>query len=94
VARDGGGEIVGSATLVVFRIPDGVRARLESVVVDGARRGQGIGEALCREVIARARARGARKLDLTSTPAREAANRLYRRLGFQQRQTNVYRLDF
>jgi ribosomal protein S18 acetylase RimI-like enzyme len=87
-----GGEIVGSTTLVLFRIPGGLRARIESVVVDQAARGRGIGEALCREAIARARAAGAALVDLESLPARLAANRLYPRLGFERRDTNVYRL--
>ncbi len=96
VARDGdgpglGGRIVGSMTLAVFRIPTGVRAWVEDVVVDGDARGQGVGETLnlaAREVAGR---RGARAVDLPSRPSREAANRLYRRIGVVQRETNVYR---
>ena len=83
--------IVGALTLVLFRIPTGVRAWIEDVVVDSAYRRQGIGAALTRAAIERARAAGARTVDLTSRPSREAANRLYRRLGFVQRETNVYR---
>jgi ribosomal protein S18 acetylase RimI-like enzyme len=78
---------------VVFRIPTGLRAWIEDVVVDGSARGRGVGEALNRAAIDRARAAGATTVDLTSRPSREAANRLYRRLGFEQRTTNVYRLD-
>jgi ribosomal protein S18 acetylase RimI-like enzyme len=85
------GKIVGSLTLVVFRLPSGVRAWIEDVVVDGAARGHGVGEALNRAAIAEADARGARTLDLTSRPSREAANRLYQRLGFQARESTVYR---
>jgi ribosomal protein S18 acetylase RimI-like enzyme len=92
VARDGG-RIVGSLTLVVFRIPTAVRAWIEDVVVDEAARGRGVGEALNRAAIDHARARGARTVDLTSRPSREAANRLYQRLGFAPRDTNVYRLE-
>ena len=66
---------------------------IEDVVVDGSARGRGVGEALNRAAIDRARAAGATTVDLTSRPSREAANRLYRRLGFEQRTTNVYRLD-
>jgi ribosomal protein S18 acetylase RimI-like enzyme len=83
--------IVGSLTLVVFRIPTGVRAWVEDVVVDESARGRGVGEALSREALRRAAAAGARTVDLTSRPSREAANRLYRRLGFELRDTNVYR---
>ena len=91
VARDGDGAIVGSLTLVLFRIPTGVRAWVEDVVVDQHARGRGVGEALSREALRRATAAGARTVDLTSRPSREAANRLYRRLGFVERDTNVYR---
>lgn len=93
VARNGEGTVVGSLTLVVFRIPTGVRAWIEDVVVDGDARGQGIGEALNRSAMDLAAERGARTVDLTSRPTRETANRLYRRLGFAPRDTNVYRFD-
>ncbi|MGH9125535.1 MAG: GNAT family N-acetyltransferase [Acidimicrobiales bacterium] len=82
---------VGMLTLAVFRIPTGVRAWIEDVVVDRSARGGGVGEALSRRAIELAAAAGARTVDLTSRPSREAANRLYRRLGFEIRQTNVYR---
>ena len=93
VARDPahGGQIVGSLTLAVFRIPTGVRAWIEDVVVDSTARGKGVGEALSREALRIAASRGARTVELTSRPSREAANRLYKRLGFQIRETNVYR---
>lgn len=96
VALDGdgpglGGSIVGSMTLVVFPIPTGTRAWIEDVVVDGSARGRGVGEELNRRALELAEQLGARTVDLTSRPSREAANRLYRRLGFEQRETNVYR---
>ncbi len=91
VARDGERGIVGSMTLVVFRIPTGVRAWVEDVVVDDTARGRGVAEMLCRDALNRACAAGARTVDLTSRPTREAANRLYLRLGFVPRDTNVYR---
>ena len=91
VARDDAGAIVGTLTLVLFRVPTGVRAWIEDVVVDDAARGRGVGEALNREALRRAAERGARTVDLTSRPSREAANRLYQRLGFEARETNVYR---
>ena len=91
VARDGGGSVLGALTLAVFRIPTGVRAWIEDVVVDESARGQGVGEALSREALRRAVAAGARTVELTSRPSRQAANRLYRRLGFLPRETNVYR---
>ncbi|MCU1498773.1 MAG: putative acetyltransferase [Acidimicrobiales bacterium] len=91
VARGDDGTILGSLTLVVFRIPTGLRAWIEDVVVDGDARGRGVGEALNRYAVDVAAERGARSVDLTSRPSREAANRLYRRLGFEPRETNVYR---
>jgi ribosomal protein S18 acetylase RimI-like enzyme len=92
VARDGG-VIVGLLTLAVFRIPTGMRAWIEDVVVDGRARGKGVGEALNRAALATARQRGAKTVDLTSRPSREAANRLYQRIGFVRRDTNVYRYE-
>lgn len=86
-----GATIVGSMTLVIFRIPTGVRAWIEDVVVDSAARGRGVGEALNRRALQIAADRGARSVDLTSRPSREAANRLYQRIGFVARETNVYR---
>jgi ribosomal protein S18 acetylase RimI-like enzyme len=90
VAREHG-RIVGSLTLVVFPIPTGRRAWIEDVVVDGDARGKGVGEALTIAAIEESRRRGVRSLDLTTRPSREAANRLYARLGFELRETNVYR---
>ena len=91
VARDESGEIVGTLTLALFRIPTGLRAWIEDVVVDSTARGAGVGAALTRAAIASATGAGARSVDLTSRPSREGANRLYRRLGFELRETNVYR---
>ena len=85
--------IVGSLTLATFRIPTGVRAWIEDVVVDANARGKGVGEALNKFALAEAKRQGATTVDLTSRPSREAANRLYQRLGFKARETNVYRYD-
>jgi ribosomal protein S18 acetylase RimI-like enzyme len=85
------GPIVGILTLVAFRIPTGVRAWVEDVVVDAEARGRGVGEALVQAALELAAARGAKTVDLTSRPSREAANRLYQRMGFERRETNVYR---
>jgi ribosomal protein S18 acetylase RimI-like enzyme len=92
VARDRG-EIVGTLSLVLFRIPTGLRAWIEDVVVDDSARGKGVGEALNRAAIEHAGKAGAKTVDLTSRPSREAANRLYQRIGFKPRQTNIYRYD-
>ena len=93
VARDDIGTIVGVATLVVFRIPTGLRAWIEDVVVDEAAGGQGIGTLLTEAMLDKARTLGCKTVDLTSRPSREAANALYRKVGFEQRETNVYRLN-
>ncbi|MEN3358010.1 MAG: hypothetical protein V7637_1992 [Mycobacteriales bacterium] len=86
------GDIVGALTLVMFPIPTGWRAWIEDVVVDESARGQGVGAALTQEAVRLARTGGARTVDLTSRPSREAANRLYERLGFHLRDSKVYRL--
>ena len=89
--REAGGTIIGTLTLAIFRIPTGLRAWIEDVVVDASARGKGVGEALSREALRLAVERGVRTVELTARPSREAANRLYRRLGFIPRQTNLYR---
>ncbi len=83
--------IVGSLTLAFYRIPTGLKAWIEDVVVDASARGHGVGEALNRAAIAEAAHRGAKNVSLTSRPSREAANRLYVRLGFEPYETNLYR---
>jgi ribosomal protein S18 acetylase RimI-like enzyme len=93
LALDDDGKILGSLTLVLFRIPTGVRAWIEDVVVDGDARGMGVGDKLNRFALEMAREHGAVSVDLTSRPTREAANRLYQRLGFEPRDTNVYRYN-
>ena len=85
------GVIVGCLTLVLYRIPTGLKAWIEDVVVDEAARGSGVGEALNLAAIDEARRRGANAVNLTSRTAREAANRLYRRIGFSARDSTVYR---
>lgn len=92
LARDGD-RIVGALTLALFGIPTGVRAWIEDVVVDEEARGRGAGEALTREAVRLAAAAGARTVDLTSRPEREVANRMYEKLGFRRRETNVYRRE-
>ena len=87
------GQIVGTLTLAIFRIPSGVRAWIEDVIVDEEARGHGVGAALCTEAIRRAGLANARTVDLTSNPKREAANAMYRKLGFVARETNVYRFS-
>ena len=85
------GAIVGMLVLVLFRLPTGMRAWIEDVVVEGSVRGNGVGEALTREALERAVGAGAVTVDLTSRPGRAPAVRLYERLGFERRETGVYR---
>jgi ribosomal protein S18 acetylase RimI-like enzyme len=89
VARDGDA-VLGMLTLIVYRVPTGIRAWIHDVVVDESARGRGVGEALAREALRTAEDAGAISVELTTRQEREAANRLYRRLGFEQRETNVY----
>jgi ribosomal protein S18 acetylase RimI-like enzyme len=91
VAYDPQRVLLGTLTLVTFPIPTGVRAWIEDVVVDERARGLGVASDLVREANRIAAEHGARSIDLTSRPSREAANRLYQRLGFERRETNVYR---
>ena len=94
VARDDHGEIVGALTLTVYRVPTGIRSIIEDVIVDTFTRGQGIGDALMKYAINLAREKGAQNISLTSNPMREAANRLYLRVGFKKRETNAYQYKF
>lgn len=93
LARDpsAGGRIVGTLTLVIFRIPTAIRAWIEDVVVDDVARGRGVGEALTLAAVKLARERGAKTVDLTSRRSRQAAHRLYEKAGFHVRDTSVYR---
>ena len=93
LAREADGTIVGVATLAVFPIPTGRRAWIEDVIVDEASAGQGIGALLTNAMLDHARSLGCVSVDLTSRPSREAANHLYKKLGFEPRETNVYRFE-
>lgn len=93
ISRDDDGTITGTTTLVVFRIPTGVRALIEDVVVDSAYAGRGISYEIARFALDLARRHGAKTVDLTSRPSREAANHVYKKLGFERRETNVFRFD-
>jgi ribosomal protein S18 acetylase RimI-like enzyme len=88
------GTITGALTLVMFPLPSGMRAWIEDVVVDASARGQGTGEQLTREALRIAAEAGARTVDLTSRPSREAAGRLYERIGFEIRESRLYRYSF
>ena len=90
VSRADDGSINGAATVTVYLVPTGIRAIIEDVIVDESARGQGLGEALVHRCLEIAREKGAPSVTLTSNPKREAANRLYQRMGFIKRETNAY----
>ena len=90
LARDDDGSVLGTLTFVLYRVSSGMKGRLEDVIVDESARGRGVGETLVREGMRRANEAGVLMLELTSMPYRQSANRLYRRLGFVRKPTNVY----
>ena len=90
VARDDAGSVLGTLTFVLYRVSSGVKGRIEDVIVDESARDHGVGEALVREGMRLANEAGVLMLELTSMPYRQSANRLYRRLGFVRKPTNVY----
>lgn len=85
-------EILGTLTLVFTKIPTGDKLWIEDVVVDKSARGKGVGVKLMEFSIAYAKSKNMKTINLTSSPDRIAANTLYQKLGFIQRETNVYRL--
>jgi len=91
---DASAPIVGMLTLIVYRVPTGVRARIEDVVVDESARGRGVAVALIVRALELARSKGADGVALTSNPRREAANKLYQKVGFKRWETNVYFYKF
>lgn len=93
IARKEDGTIVGSMTLILFPIPTALRAWIEDVVVDADARGLGVGRLINERAIEIAVEAGAKTIDLTSRPSREAANQLYQSMGFELRETNVYRYN-
>ena len=94
IAEDRNGVILGTMTLIIFRIPTGIRAWIEDVVVDSSARGMGIGKELNLAALELAKKAGAKTVELTSRPSREQANQLYKNIGFAKRETNVYRFTF
>jgi len=93
IAKDGDA-IVGTTTVIVYTTPFWIKARLDEVVVDGSARGKGVGEALVKAALDIGRERGAQVAELQSGrgEARKAAHRLYERLGFKIRDTDVMRI--
>ena len=85
------GQVLGMLSLVVLKIPTGNKAWVEDVVVDQSARGKGLGKSLMNHALEDAKKRGVKSIDLTSRPSRESANKLYQDLGYEIRETNVYR---
>ena len=92
LALDETGQPAAMATLCLATSPTGTKAWVEDVVTDSAARKRGYAARLLQCLRAEAQSAGAKSLNLTSRPQREAANRLYRRMGFRRRETNVYTL--
>mgnify|MGYP001357748641 FL=1 len=92
VAKEGK-KVWGMLSLVLFPIPTGTKAWVEDVVVDSSARGKGIGKALMNHALKKVWEKRGKSIDLTSRPSRETANKLYQSLGYQKRETNVYRLS-
>ena len=94
LGTDENGCILGMLSLIVIKIPTGNKAWIEDVVVDQAARGKGLGKSLMNHALEQAKKLGAKSIDLTSRPSRESANKLYQALGYEIRETNVYRYKF
>ena len=85
-------DVIGTLTLAFYHVPSGIKAWIEDVIVDDQARGKGVATALMWKALEIARKEGAEKVDLSSRPWREAANNLYIKMGFEKRDTNMYRL--
>lgn len=85
--------VVGMLTLGIYHSPTGSKGWIEDVVVDDACRGRGYGRMLVAHAIEEAKMAGVAQLMLTSNPLRVAANKLYRAMGFQRKETNCYRRE-
>ena len=94
LGTDQHGCILGMLSLIVMKIPTGNKAWIEDVVVDQSARGKGLGKSLMNHALEQAKKLGAKSVDLTSRPSRESANKLYQALGYEIRETNVYRYKF
>lgn len=94
IAREGV-QVVGTTTVIVYTTPFWIKARLDEVVVDAQARGKGVGEALVKAGLEVGRRAGAQLAELQSGkgPARAAAHRLYERMGFRIRDTDVFRIS-
>ena len=94
VARQSDEKIVAILTLTCYRVPTGLRATIEDLVVDESARGQGLGTQLTNTALKVAKQYGAKGVMLTSNQRRTAANRLYQKMGFKRWKTNLYFYEF
>jgi ribosomal protein S18 acetylase RimI-like enzyme len=85
-------KIIGMTSLYIMNKFSKRTGSIEDVVVDDGYRGQGIGQRLVEEIIESAKQMGLKSIQLTSRPERVAGNKLYQKLGFEQKETNVYRM--
>ena len=88
------GQFIGMTTLCLYQCPTGWKAWIEDVVVDRNFRGKGYGKLMVRKAMEECKNRGNVTLMLTSRPSRIVANQLYQSLGFEKRETNVYKMKF
>lgn len=86
------GRIAGMASLHYMETLAKKSVWVEDVVVHPNHQGKGLGKKIMKHIVGEAKKKGAKHIDLTSSPKRVAANRLYQRLNFEPRDTNVYRL--
>ena len=94
IAYDENGSCVGMLTIGIYLSPTGKKAWIEDVVVDEKFQGKGIGKKLMAFAIDFVKLHQVSLLLLTSNPSRVAANKLYQKMGFQQKETNVYTMRF
>ena len=87
-------QIAGMLTVGIYHSPTGGKAWIEDVVVDETFRGQGLSKLLVAHAIEFVKSKQIPSLMLTSNPKRIAANKLYQAMGFERKETNVYRMKF
>ncbi|HOW60275.1 MAG TPA: GNAT family N-acetyltransferase [Candidatus Moranbacteria bacterium] len=87
-------QVIGFGSLIVHQVPcEGYVARIEDVVIDSAWRGKGHGKRLTKELIAIAKNKKVKKINLTSNPKRITARNLYKNMGFEIYNTGVFKMD-
>ena len=87
-------QIAGMLTVGIYHSPTGGKAWIEDVVVDETFRGQGLSKVLVAHAIEFVKSQQIPLLMLTSNSKRIAAKKLYQAMGFERKETNVYRMKF